>query len=97
MYILRLKGGSRMIIKDIELKKWGNSQGIRLSKDELSELGVTEDQMVFTMVIENGKVILTPKKKEPTSLDDLFTGYTGELLGEQDQYDWGEPIGREVF
>lgn len=86
-----------MLIKEIELKKWGNSQGIRIGKEELKELGETDDNTVFTMVIEEGRIILTPKKKYPHTLEELFADYDGSPLGSEDKFDWGEARGRELL
>ena len=36
-----------MFIKEIQLKKWGNSQGIRIGKEELRELGYTDEEWQF--------------------------------------------------
>jgi antitoxin MazE len=86
-----------MLIKDIELKKWGNTRAVRIGKAEYSELGLSENQVNFTMVVENGKIILTPKKDYPGTLDELFAGYDGAALSSDDRYDWGEPVGREII
>lgn len=51
-----------MIIKDIELKKWGNSQGIRIGKEELAEIGEFDTNVTFKMVAGDGKITLIPKK-----------------------------------
>lgn len=87
-----------MLVKEIEMKKWGNSQGVRFGKEELSALGeVDSEHLTFEMVVTEGKIILTPKKKKPESLDELFSTYDGEPLGESDKYDWGNTQGREII
>ena len=87
-----------MLVKEIEVKKWGNSQGLRLSKDDLREFGATDSVgMHLKMMIEAGRITLTSVSKHPTSLEELFAGYTGEPLSEKDKYDWGEPVGRELL
>lgn len=86
-----------MYMKEIQLKKWGNSQGIRIGKDELEALGEDSTQLTFEMVIENGKIILTPKKNVPTTLNELFADYGGEPLSEGDKFDWGNSVGRELL
>ncbi|MGX7130877.1 MULTISPECIES: AbrB/MazE/SpoVT family DNA-binding domain-containing protein [Enterococcus] len=84
-----------MLAKEIELKKWGNSQGFRISKEELSELG-DPSATKFDMVIDYGKIVLTPKKDIPSTLDELFEDYEGSPLGEEEKFDWGNPVGREI-
>ena len=87
-----------MLVREVDVKKWGNSQGLRLSKDDLFEFGLNKiDEMKLKMIIEEGRITITPVSKFPSSLDELFSGYTGEALTAEDKYDWGEPVGREIF
>lgn len=85
-----------MLIKEAKLAKWGNSQGLRLSKDDLEEVGLTNESS-FKMIVEKGKITLIPTKESPQTLDELFSEYKGEPLGSEDKFSWGEPIGRELF
>ncbi|MGG5318974.1 AbrB/MazE/SpoVT family DNA-binding domain-containing protein [Enterococcus sp. AZ072] len=86
-----------MIIKDIELKKWGNSQGIRIGKEELAEIGEFDTNVTFKMVAGDGKITLIPKKEYPTTLDELFEDYDSTPLGREDKYDWDDSQGREIL
>lgn len=87
-----------MLVKEIEMKKWGNSQGIRFGKEELSVLGESNtENLKFEMVITEGKIVLTPKNKKPETLDELFASYEGEPLGKEDKYEWGNLQGREII
>jgi len=87
-----------MLIKEIEVKKWGNSQGLRLSKDDLREFGATDSNAIhLKMTVEEGRITLTSVSKHPTTLDELFAGYTGEPLSKEEKYDWGESVGREIL
>lgn len=86
-----------MLIKETQLKKWGNSQGIRIGKEELKELGCYEEDTIFTMKVDEGQIILTPKKKYPDTLEELFADYNGKPLGSEDKFDWGESVGRELL
>jgi antitoxin MazE len=45
------------------ISKWGNSQGLRLPKDIISQLHLTVGDVV-SLVVENGKVVIEPVKKE---------------------------------
>lgn len=99
-YILKLRRSERgvgMFVKETKLKKWGNSQGIRIGKEELKELGYDEEEVVFTMIVDKGQIILTPKKKYPDTLEELFADYNGSPLGSEDKLDWGESVGRELL
>jgi len=87
-----------MLIKEVEVKKWGNSQGLRLSKDDLREFGATDSTAIYLrMMVEEGRIILTSVSKYPNSLDELFAGYTDEPPSREDKYDWGESVGREIL
>jgi len=87
-----------MLVREIEVKKWGNSQGLRLSKDDLREFGAIDSKDIhLKMIVEEGRITLTSVSKHPTTLDELFAGYTGELLSREDKYDWGESVGREIL
>ncbi|EGP4894982.1 toxin-antitoxin system, antitoxin component, AbrB family protein [Enterococcus faecium] len=87
-----------MLVKEIEMKKWGNSQGVRFGKEELAALGESNpENLKLEMVVTEGKIVLTPKKKKPETLDELFSTYEGEPLGEEDKYEWGNTQGREII
>ena len=79
-----------MYMKEIELEKWGDSQGIKISKDELEELGCLDKTVLFKMGIDNGQIILTPKRKFPETIEELFADYEGEHLNVDDKFDWEE-------
>lgn len=44
------------------------------------------------MVIDNGKIVLTPKKNHPETIDELFADYDGTALNADDRYEWDEPV-----
>ena len=79
-----------------KIQKWGNSQGLRLKKNLLTDvqLGVGDE---VDISVKDGIMILTPTKKirGKHSLKDLVARIpknyqTGEV-------DWGEPVGKEVW
>lgn len=43
----------------VQLKAWGNSQGIRFSREFLASAGIKPDD-VLTAEIVNGKIVLSP-------------------------------------
>lgn len=49
------------------------------------------------MVIDKDQIILTPKKKYPHTVEELFAEYEGNPLGSEDKFDWDEPKGREYL
>lgn len=83
-----------MINKEVQLEKWGDAYGIRISREELSELGVSDVEATFELVAETGEMTLTPKKKMSTTLEELFENYDGPP---PEKYEWDGPQGRELL
>jgi antitoxin MazE len=75
------------------VNQWGNSLGIRIPQNVASKVGFTAGTMVLIEVVNDTIVISAAKKKY--SLDELLEGVTPELIG--GEYDWGEPVGKEVW
>lgn len=78
------------------IQRWGNSQGVRLSKDTLAEAGLAIDEMV-DVGVRDGVVTLTPSRRVQGSID--LDGVLSQLPPdwEPDVIDWGPPAGREVW
>jgi antitoxin MazE len=80
----------------VKVQKWGNSQGIRLSKEILHQANIligdelevvtTEDQLVIKPVYK-----IRGKYKIEDLVAKLPANYQVEEL------DWGEPVGMEVW
>ena len=77
------------------IQKWGNSQGIRIPKAFLDALGMMENDLVELSRIDDNIVIKKVKKENKLTLDDIFKDYDGE--GKAEEFDWGEPFGKEVW
>jgi len=75
------------------LKKWGNSQGLRLPKNILKEALFSENETVELLVDETG--IKIQKIQHIESLDDLFKNYKGSYNCQEN--DTGNPVGNEVW
>lgn len=87
---------------EIKLQKWGNSQGIRIPKTLLNQLGITE-KATFKIEVSENKIILT--KKQESKLSQLFEGFDYESYweewnkqhpGESKEIDWGDSVGKEI-
>ena len=79
-----------------KVQKWGNSQGLRLSKALLAEAAIAVGDEV-DVVLKDGALVVTPVRRVRGGHDlrelvrQLPKGaQTGEL-------DWGPPAGREVW
>lgn len=77
-----------------QLKAWGNSQGIRFSREFLAAAGIRQDE-VLNAEIQDGKIILSRAVPHRT-LRQRAEAYGGSL-NLSDELDWGEPQGSEVW
>jgi len=79
-----------------KVQKWGNSQGVRLSKELLANADIEVGDAVEVTVRE-GALIVTPLRRVRGGHDlrelvrRISKGYEPEDL------DWGPPVGREVW
>ena len=76
-----------------QVSKWGNSQGVRISKKLLQSASIAVNDEVEITAKGNTLVIVPVAKK---TLAWYLDGYDGE----SDRYDWGsfdEPKGRELL
>jgi len=78
------------------VQKWGNSQGLRLSKSLLSDAAIDVGDMV-DVAVHQGALIVTPMRRVRGGHDlrDLVRrmpkGYKPREL------EWGAPVGNEVW
>lgn len=80
------------------IQKWGNSQGIRIPKAFLEALGMKENDLVELSRIDDNiviKKVKETKKETELTLADIFKDYDGKSTAEE--FDWGSPVGREVW
>ena len=79
-----------------KVQKWGNSQGLRLSKDLLSDADIDVGDAV-NVAVHKGTLIVTPLRRVRGGHD------LPELVGriskkrKPEEFDWGSPLGREVW
>lgn len=78
----------------VQLKPWGNSQGIRFSREFLSEAGFSPDE-TLTAEIVNGQIVLSRAFRH-RSLRERAAEYGGQL-NLSDELAWDEPAGTEVW
>ena len=78
----------------LRVQKWGNSQGIRLPKKILKDLGIDiKDKIEISL--NDGEIILR-KVKKYIDLDDLFKDYKGDYREDFAEFEFfGEAQGRE--
>ncbi len=76
-----------------KVQKWGNSQGLRLSKQVLEDARISVGDVV-DVTVRDGVIVIAPARRK-TSLQELISripkGYQAE------ETDWGKPVGREAW
>jgi antitoxin MazE len=79
-----------------KVQKWGNSQGLRISKELLSNADIEVGDAV-NVAVRDGALVVTPVNRVRGTqnlaqlVKDIKKGYRPEEL------DWGQPVGREVW
>ncbi|MCL2081535.1 MAG: AbrB/MazE/SpoVT family DNA-binding domain-containing protein [Oscillospiraceae bacterium] len=79
------------------IQKWGNSQAVRLPKAILETVLLQENDTV-EITAENDTIIIKKtarKRRAKKSLEERFENYTGDY--KCTEYDWGKPVGREIW
>ncbi len=79
---------------EVQVKEWGNSQGIRIPKEILKSAGIALNE-VLDVTVSNGVIAFSKQFKHKT-LEERAAEFNGELMLDG-EYDWGEPVGREVW
>ena len=77
----------------VTVRKWGNSQGIRLPKKITGQLGIKATD-VLDIYTENDTIIIRKSFKHK-SFEERLAEYNGQISA--CEFDWGEPIGRELL
>lgn len=79
-----------------KVQKWGNSQGLRLSKALLSDARIEVGDSV-DVTVRDGSLVITPARRVRGGLDlqQLVDAIPKDSKSEE--LDWGPPSGREVW
>lgn len=79
-----------------KIQKWGNSQGLRLTKSILKDAEIEVGDEV-DISIKNGDIIISPARKcrGRHSLSDLVAQIPEDYRPEE--LDWGKPVGKEIW
>ena len=85
------KGGRVMMV---QIKSWGNGQGVRFSRELLDAAGVHLDEFL-EVEIKDGTIVLSKTFKHKT-LEERVLEYRGKL-GPYEEFEWGEAEGREQW
>ena len=81
---------------------WGNSEAVRLPKEQLRLAGLEKGDEVDVLVNERGHLELVPKntfrsgkRRRRVTFDELFKGYSGTGLVSENPWKSDELIGSE--
>ena len=77
-----------------QVKAWGNSQGIRIPQEILKETKIKTNDFLEIEVV-NDEIVLRKKNRHLTLAERIAKA--GGTLEHVSEYDWGEPLGREVW
>jgi len=77
-----------------QVRKWGNSQGIRLSKEILNSAGIAVNE-VLDVTVSDGMITLIKPFRHKT-LEERAAEFDGKLMLDG-EYNWGDAVGREVW
>jgi antitoxin MazE len=87
---MRRKGDTMLA----QVKAWGNSQGIRIPQEILKETKIKTNDFLEIEVV-NDEIVLRKKNRHLTLAERIAKA--GGTLEHVSEYDWGEPVGREVW
>ena len=77
------------------IQKWGNSQGVRLSKNILNMAGFPETGAVKIVAEPNRIIIQKVDKRKHKNLQEIFEDFDGNY--QCTEWDTGAPAGREIL
>jgi antitoxin MazE len=79
-----------------KVQKWGNSQGVRLSKILLSDVEISVGDAV-NVAVRDGALVVTPLRRVRGGHDlrELVKRMPKDY--EPKELDWGPPVGKEVW
>ncbi len=89
--VYTFEGGNHM--EQVAIRAWGNSQGIRIPKDILEKLNLKVSD-VLDIEIENDSIVLRKQFVHKT-FEERLAEFNGEIS--VCDFDWGEPVGREIL
>ncbi len=80
-------------MEQVAIRTWGNSQGIRIPKDILNKMKLKTSD-ILEIEIEKDAIVLRKKFTHKT-FEERLAEYGGEIS--VSEFDWGEPVGREIL
>ena len=96
-----IQGKESIFISQTFIKKWGNSQGIRLSKDIINMIGCKENDKV-EISVDNGRITIKKAAKEYINLKERLEAFYKKPIEDIfveniQEVDVGAPVGEEYW
>ena len=79
---------------EVRIQKWGNSSGIRIPSNILKSLNLKINDKV-ELVQKEEQIIIKIIEKKHLTFEERLASYEGENIIED--YEWGEPMGKEIW
>ena len=79
---------------DAVIRSWGNSHGIRIPHKIMKELNIQPNSLLDMHVV-NDSIIISKKHKHKSLEESVHE--SGIPLKSYNEYDWGNPLGDEVW
>ena len=80
-------------MSQVAVKSWGNSQGIRLSKEIMEKMGLKISDILDVEI--SADAIILRKAFRHRSFEERMMEYNNKISA--CNFDWGEPVGREIL
>ena len=83
--------------RTMRVNKWGNSLGIRFPNEFVDAVGIREKTLV-EIVVDGEKLIIGKIKDDNprVTIQELFEKYPADFINDE-EIDWGNPVGGEVW
>jgi antitoxin MazE len=87
------RGESRMVTR---IQKWGNSQGLRISRQLLADAHIAVGDEV-DVAVQDGRIVIAPARqvRGKHSLQALVEAIPNDYRVQE--VDWGKPLGKEAW
>lgn len=85
------------------IQRWGNSQGVRLPKVILEQIGIHENDSVEITADDNKIILKKVAKPNHITLEERLETFYGKPLNmideieQTEELDWGKPEGAEIW
>lgn len=87
-----------------KIKKWGNSQGVRIPKAYLETLRISNEDDIEIFADQEKIIIKKATMVEHVMIKDRLENFYSKQIDNllsknkdpQEEYDWGKPVGKEI-